>query len=177
MLYGPSVDEIRHILDYCDSVDAVYVLDNSQKNNEPLVLATVGQGRDGKTRRIIYKHFGENIGLCRALNYGMGQACEAGFEWALLMDSDSSFLSDIIGEYLKFIKGNDTKNIAVLSPVHIYDRGRKTGYAGNREVRWAMTSGCFYHVGIFKRVGGFKEELFVDGLDIDYCYKAARGGV
>ena len=176
VLYESSTDEIRNISDYGDSVDVSYVLDNSRENNEDLVFKTIRQ-HGGKTGSIVYKHFDDNIGLCRALNYGMEEAYKNGFDWALLMDSDSSFLTEIVDEYLMFLKDNDAENIAVLSPVHMYDRSRKKGYIGTREVKWAMTSGCFYNVGIFKKLGGFKEELFVDGLDIDYCYKALRGGV
>ena len=39
-----------------------------------------------------------------------------------------------------------------------------------------MTSGCFYNISIFEKIGGFMEELFVDGLDIDYCYRLNRRG-
>lgn len=44
-----------------------------------------------------------------------------------------------------------------------------------KDVSWAMISGRFYNTTIFWKFLGFKEELFVDGLDLDYCYKINRG--
>ena len=74
-------------------------------------------------------------------------------------------------------------------------RGRKAGYflrqlfykvsAGSAlsrcrqvdEVSSAMTSGTVYPVGLFEELGVFMEELFVWGIDCEYCWRAARKGV
>ena len=39
-----------------------------------------------------------------------------------------------------------------------------------------MTSGCLFNCEIFKKQNGFMEELFVDGLDMDYCFKSHEKG-
>ena len=40
-----------------------------------------------------------------------------------------------------------------------------------------MTSGTVYPVGLFEELGVFMEELFVWGIDCEYCWRAARKGV
>lgn len=171
VLYNPSVNEIKHIKDYYYNVDKTIILDNSANsylNQISLIL--------DNTEKLVYKHFSHNIGLCAALNIGMKILNEQGYEWALLMDSDSLFITNIIAIYKDYLSTNTDKHVAVLAPVHIHDRNLDGKFKGKQIVKWAMTSGCLYNIKIFERVAGFKEELFVDGLDIDYCYKIKKFG-
>ena len=39
-----------------------------------------------------------------------------------------------------------------------------------------MTSGWLINIEIFEKQNGFFEELFVDGLDMDYCFKSHENG-
>lgn len=171
VLYNPSIEEIEHINDYCDKVDETIIMDNSKENHFYEIKKYL------KTMDTVeYKHYGKNVGLCVALNEGIMIIKEHGHEWGLLMDADSSFITDIVNVYRKYIRKNMNNNIAILSPVHIFDRKRMEKFSGEREVKWAMTSGCLYNVRKFVEIGGFKEELYVDGLDIDYCYRAREHG-
>lgn len=171
VLYNPTLDEIKHITDYYSLVDETIVLDNSNEDQFVRIEKVIGD-----SKHLIYKWFGENVGLCVALNEGMRIAKERGHKWSLLMDSDSSFITDIISVYKSFLSKNIDNDIAVLSPVHIHDRSYEREFSGTKLVKWAMTSGCLYNIDIFNKIGRFKEELFVDGLDIDYCYKARKNG-
>lgn len=174
VLYEPKPEEYSHICDYYGIVDIVYIIDNSKVDNRRLIEVVLSD-RFGNLGKMQYFHFPENIGLCKALNFGMKCSMETGCDWALLMDADSSFITNIIAVYTEYLK-NIEKNVAVLAPVHIHDRSKAEEYVGEKELKWAMTSGCLYNVSIFEEIGGFKEELFVDGLDIDYCYKAREKG-
>lgn len=172
VLYEPENKDIENIKQYCQKVDLMIILDNSKEDNFQVVNNITAI--DGITT--IYKHFEKNIGLCAALNIGMEIAESHGCEWALIMDDDSSLITDIVDVYEKYISNNESSKIAVLSPVHIYDRGNAHGYIGFRQVDWAMTSGCYYNIKVFQKLGGFFEALFVECLDLDYCYKALENG-
>lgn len=172
VLYEPEIKDIENIKQYCDKVDLMIILDNSKGNNFQ-VVNSVTKIDDDKS---IYKHFDKNIGLCAALNIGMEIAASKGCEWALIMDDDSSLITNVLDVYEKYIAENETENIAVLSPVHIYDRSKAHGYSGYKRLNWAMTSGCYYNIKIFMELGGFFEALFVECLDLDYCYKALEKG-
>lgn len=163
VLFEPNTKEIEHIKDYYAKVDKVIVMDNSSKSFLPALLSIVGTN-------LIYKHFPENIGLSAALNQGMQIAKNNHCSWALVMDSDSSFITDIVDVYCRLLTTIES-NVVVLSPVHIHDRSSLEPYTGCKIVKWAMTSGCLFNVDIFLKMGGFMEELFVDGLDIDFCYR------
>lgn len=176
VLYEPKGKDIENILGYIDNVDKTYIIDNSLENNEKIVKPILFKSLVYNDNKIEYVHFGENIGLCKALNYGMRKAKSAGFEWALIMDEDSSLNTNILSVYREYIEKNDCNNIGVLAPVHLHDRSLERSFEGVRDIPWSMTSGCLYNVNTFFEFNGFKEELFVDGLDIDYCYKICRGG-
>lgn len=171
VLYNPEPQEYYNILSYYDFVDCAIILDNSRESHYTQLRKVF----TNKTPKYTYIHFQENIGFCKALNYGMKIAYERQYKWALLMDADSSFLTNIIDEYRKYLSHLDPQ-IAVLSPVHIHDRSNAAEYTGIRYVKWAMTSGCLYNVEVFHEQGGFMNELFVDGLDIDYCYRVRKAG-
>lgn len=175
VLYEPKNDDLQHICDYYDKVDFAYVIDNSQKNNFEAIkkeICEIGANKE----KLKYYHFPENIGLCRAFNFAVSEAAKIECNWVLLMDSDSSFISDIIEVYKNTLKHIDSNKVAVLSPVHIYDRSSADKYLGIKDVTWAMTSGCLYNIEIFETIGGFMNELFVECLDIDYCYRAHEKG-
>lgn len=176
VLYEPKKKEIENILGYICDVDKTYILDNSLNSNEEVVKSILSKSLEYNDNKVEYVHFGENIGLCKALNYGMRKANSAGFEWALIMDEDSSLNTNILSVYQEYIEKNDCDDVGVLAPVHLYDRSLERAFEGARDIQWSMTSGCFYNVNTFFEFNGFKEELFVDGLDIDYCYKIRRGG-
>ena len=171
VFYNPRVEEIEHILDYYEKTDVTIVLDNSKEDHKEQIFSVIKN--PGK---MLYIHFPYNIGLCAALNKGIEKAKKLGCEWALLMDADSSFITNIIEVYKNYLKEYKDLDIAVLAPMHVFDRSLEKPFIGSREVKWAMTSGCLYNIAIFERIGGFKEELFVDGLDIDYCYRVREVG-
>lgn len=176
VLYEPGNEEIENILDYYDSVDKAYILDNSVESREAIVNDVLLKHNGQVKEKAKYIHFQKNIGLCKALNHGMKLAADEGFEWALIMDADSTFNTNVVNVYKDYIEKNDCSKIGVLAPVHLHDRNLESKFEGQRIVPWAMTSGCFYNISTFEIVNGFKEELFVDGLDIDYCYKIHKDG-
>lgn len=143
-------------------------MDNSKSSN----LHYIEQDYNEKNYK--YFHFPDNIGLCSALNKSMQYAKKDSFKWMVVFDSDSSLITDIISVYKKHM--NDFSNVAVFAPVHIFDRSSNEKFEGTREIKWSMTSGCMFNIEIFLKIGGFMEALFVDGLDVDYCYRAKENG-
>lgn len=169
--YNPSVEEIAHVNDYINDVEEVVIMDNSKNNNFCSIKKYIKN-----YNKIVYRHYVQNVGLCVALNDGLKLINDSGYKWALIMDSDSSFITNIVAVYKKYIQKDNTLDIAVLSPVHVFDRSKEKPFFGVKNLKWAMTSGCLYNLEIFNIIGGFKQELFVDGLDIDYCYRARKNG-
>lgn len=171
VLYNPTQNEVENINTYNRKVDYIIIVDNSDKDNKKFVSGILnGQGN------VEYYSEHKNLGLCKGFNLGVKRLKEKGCEWAILFDADSKIESDIFTIYKNAI--NDYKNIdvAVFAPVHIFDRSNSRAYKGYKEVSWSMTSGWLVNIEIFHKQGGFFEELFVDGLDMDYCFKSHENG-
>lgn len=172
VLYNPTNDEIENINTYKNKVDYTVIIDNSDVNNKNLVNRIVNLSES-----IIYYSKQQNLGLAKAFNIGINVLIENHCEWALLLDADSILENDIIDVYKNAIKYYDnSKDVAIFSPVHMFERSHNKPYLGYRDVDWTMTSGCFYNCDIFKKINGFFEPLFVDGLDMDYCFKSHDNG-
>lgn len=171
VLFNPELSDIRHINTYIGFVDFLIVMDNSPDNNAELLRENIVC-----TTNYDYHSHVENIGLCRALNEGIYRLKEMGYDWVFTFDSDSRFMPNIIEIYKLAIVNKPFENIAVFTPQHTFDRSPKQPYSGFKIVKWAMTSGWLINVHIFLSLGGFFEELFVDDLDIDYCYRARKKG-
>ncbi|WP_281522037.1 glycosyltransferase [Dubosiella newyorkensis] len=172
VLYNPSIQEIENLNIYIEKVDYAVVIDNSNTDNQSLIYKTVSN-----SEKIHYYSEHKNLGLCKGFNIGVNILAKKSCEWALLLDADSKLDPDIISVYKETLNIFKSRNdIAVFSPVHIFDRSKATRYVGYRNVDWSMTSGWLVNIKIFQKQNGFFEGLFVDGLDMDYCYKSHENG-
>lgn len=72
--------EIENILDYYDSVDKAYILDNSVESRDAIVNDVLSKHSRHVKEKAEYIHFNKNIGLCKALNHGMKLVADEGFE-------------------------------------------------------------------------------------------------
>lgn len=177
VLYNPTENEIATINTYKNLVNQTIVIDNSDDSHYEKVNELVGLNSS-----VLYYSEGRNLGLCKALNMGVKQLEKKGCQWVLIFDADSKMESNIVDVYRSVLSDDsninrmNTDNIAILAPVHIFERSRKKPYQGYREIEWAMTSGCLFNSEIFNKEKGFMEALFVDGLDIDYCFRIQESG-
>lgn len=171
VLYNPTEDEIQNINVYKNMVDYTAIIDNSDADHKQLVNSIVGL-----TNSIIYYSKHRNLGLAKGFNIGVDLLIEQGCKWALLLDADSKLSTDLLSVYKTAIDTYLGEHIAIFSPVHVFDRSSNRPYKGYRNIDWTMTSGCLYNCDIFKKQNGFFEELFVDGIDMDYCYKSQENG-
>lgn len=171
VLYNPTLMEIENINSYIDKVDYAIIVDNSDTDNSDKVFSIID-----RSKKIDYYTEKKNLGLCKGLNLGIEKLKERGCEWAILFDADSKIGSDIFAIYNNAIHDYKNDEVAVFAPVHIFDRSNNGAYKGYKEVSWSMTSGWLVNIAIFEKQGGFFEELFVDGLDMDYCFKSHENG-
>ena len=186
VLYEPTKERILNLKQYAQYIDYLLILDNSSSSNFTLIKDVLpsaseilGNKHQSRTEELNSKYhylfFGRNLGLCKALNIGIN-LLKNRFCWVLIMDDDSSFATNIVDIFKSFIRKQDTDNVAVLAPIHLFDRSKEKTSTGFERISWAMTSGCLYNINVFIKLGGFDNRLFLDCLDIDYCYKANQSG-
>ena len=161
--YNPTNKEKENINSYIKYVDKLYIVDNSEKENT-----------FENNKKIHYVFNGENLGIAKALNIGADLALKEKYDWLLTMDQDTSFKNNDVKKIFEYIKNNDMKNIGIVSPwhdtkLHIQKPKEEIDYPID-----VMTSGNFLNLKIFKKIGGFKDEYFIDGVDIEYCLRLKK---
>ena len=161
--YNPTNKEKENINSYIKYVDKLYIVDNSEKENA-----------FKNNKKIHYVFNGENLGIAKALNIGADLALKEKYDWLLTMDQDTSFKNDDVKKIFEYIKNNDMKNIGIVSPwhdtkLHIQKPKEEIDYPID-----VMTSGNFLNLKILKKIGGFKDEYFIDGVDIEYCLRLKK---
>ena len=158
--YNPTKENIDNISSYIKLVDKVYVVDNSSEDNKEMLP---------NNKKIVYIANNENLGVATALNIAAKQAVKDDFEWLLTMDQDSKFNGDNLEKMINYILMHDCKNIGLISPWHVIKTGVKKPDKDIEDVVEVMTSGNIINLKAYEKIGGYKDWLFIDGIDFDYC--------
>jgi rhamnosyltransferase len=119
-----------------------------------------------------------NQGIAASLNKGITIASQAGYDWVLTLDDDTTVAPDMVETLIAWwsrLAGEAVKSIAVMGmsardPYHGQAASRS---AGSRqafvEKRHLVTSGCLMSLEAYRAIGPFREEFFIDWVDYDYC--------
>ena len=117
-----------------------------------------------------------NLGIAAALNQLCRKALELGCEWLVTLDQDSVIQPGMLKELARY---TDQPDLAIICP-RIEDRnlGRQhtRHTSGTEYVSHAITAGNLVRLSAWEAVGGFTEELFIDGVDFDFCLKLRENG-
>ena len=170
VLYHPKKKDLNNILSYLPLVDKLYIYDNSEniKTNIPF------EDHD----KIIYISDSENKGLSFQLNQACILAIADGFEFLLTMDQDSYFMNENLIQYFDDIKNYSNKDKVGIFGLE-YSSDSKTAIPQNifhKEVEFLITSGSILNLRNYKKIGGFDENLFIDGVDYDFCFATLKMG-
>ena len=167
-LYNPSDKDIKNISSYINDIDVLYVIDNTEgESNEK---------RLPKNDKIKYYFKNENVGVATALNDAARLAIKDKYNWLLTMDQDTTFKKGVIPKMKEVIMSTDTSKIGIVTPWHktkLIDKKPDTEFDDPHDV---MTSGNLVNLAIWKKLGGFKDWLFIDGIDIEYCMNLHKNG-
>jgi rhamnosyltransferase len=171
LLYHPKKKDLNNILSYLPLVNKVYIFDNSEniETNIPFEDAD----------KIIYIADFENKGLSFRLNQACNLAIADGFDFLLTMDQDSYFINENLIQYFYDIKNySDKDTVGSFGLEHSSES--KIGNPKNiyhKEVAFLITSGSVINLNNIKKIGGFDENLFIDGVDYDFCFATLKMGL
>lgn len=167
-LYNPNKDNISNINNYIDSIDKLYVFDNTDnKTNEKLLP---------KNKKIVYISEKENKGIAYSMNVCARNAIKDGYKYLLTMDQDSRMNSDIIVKMLEFLETTKEEKIGLISPYQDIDSKEILADVEYEDQIEMMTSGNIINLDAYKEIDGFKDWLFIDCVDTDYCMNLHRHG-
>lgn len=168
ILYNPKKEDISNISTYANKVKKIYVFDNTEGNSNESFFKDI--------ENISYFWDNENKGISIRLNEACQKAIDEDFEYLMTMDQDSSFLEENIDRYFtEILDFKEKEKVAVYGLEYsVNDINDKT--LTYHEVDHLITSASVLNLKLFHDIGGFDENLFIDGVDIDYCYAALSKG-
>ena len=172
VLFNPDIKRLKENIDaVIVQCTHVYLVDNGSGNIDE-VLELLKKYKKSKISVICNA---KNHGIAKALNQLASAAQKDGYEWLLTLDQDSVSPCNIIEEFEKYITYQD---IGILCPV-IYDRNKGEeikAKEGSIEIDECITSGSLLNIKAWNKIGGFDENLFIDGVDFDICYRLKKNG-
>lgn len=157
-LYNSSPGVTQNIQTYINQIDKLYVVDNSDSPDSAVIEAL------GKFPNIYYISNEGNLGIAFALNMAASKALQEGYRFLLTMDDDSQAPIDLIERMLHFLQDQDYSSIGILSVNHSITKS-EVSFAS---VLYTMTSGNLLNLEIYKLVGPFCDDLFIDHVDHEY---------
>ena len=162
-------------------VEKLVIVDNGSNKETIDVLKEIEKNNNHV--EVIYNE--NNLGIGKALNQGVEVAIKNNFQWVLTMDNDSeattSMVEIMINTYNKAIN-DGRKNIVSIFPTYIekgfYDSDltekSKDDLNKYEDVECEMTSGTLLRTDIFKNIGVFREDYFIDYVDHEYCLRMLK---
>lgn len=172
--YNPDLNQAKKAIStYKSSVGKVIIIDNS---NIPLTTENSHAFRGDES--ILYYSLGSNEGIALALNKGMEVALELGYKYALTMDQDSSASIDMVKKLYSVAQtlNKERNNYAIFAaqPDTPQRKPRKT--TGLSLIDSAITSGNLVLLDAYKRINGFRNDLFIDYVDCWFSLSLRQAG-
>lgn len=173
VLYNPTIEQVKNKSNTLKNISTIFI-DNSESPFSGFDL-------NENFLNFHYIHNEANIGIAAAHNKGIKIAKTLyKADYVLLLDQDSDPGPSFIHNSLKDIQLAKDLNFAVIAPQLVnlknlvkYKLDLKRNVKQNFKIaNKSSSSGSLIPVKAFNAVGDFKESLFIDLVDSEWCWRA-----
>ena len=184
--YNPDIARLRQVVSaVAAQVSQIMIFDNASADNQ-----SIGPELDrfAAAGAHVERSF-VNVGLAAAMNAAAVVAIKDGFEYLLLLDQDSIIDSGMVsilknaceelaahqligavGPQFRDLRTNHVAPFVKIGfPVSKKMRG---GPAELIECDFLISSGSLIPIGSLKKIGPMDERLFIDNVDLEWCFRA-----
>jgi len=177
--YHPDAEFAATVSCISEQVGAIVIVDNGSAPAELAMLREIAV--DPAVALVLNS---ENLGLARALNMGIQRASALGYRWTLLLDQDSRIERDMVKTLIAVHKSFPDKERLAIIGSGFRERHRRSRKAAKfescgeqwDEVDTVITSGSLLSLEAYSKIGPFREDFFIDCVDIEYCARARANG-
>lgn len=178
--YNPDINQLkRSISSLLLQVEEVVIVNNSDYEIEV----------SGISERIIIVENGHNLGIATAQNIGTDLAISRGAKYIVQSDQDSIFPEKMVTMLLSTFNSLIVKgvNVGIVCPNHydssnfdFYKRESSTisriKFENARIVSETLSSGSLLSKEMIEECGKLNDDLFIDIVDWEYCWRARDKG-
>jgi len=187
--YRPDVALLRRaIAAIAPQVGGVVLVDNATRCDAFDAIAAELMSEGGR----VLRNPG-NLGLAAGFNAGIDAAREAGFGHVLLLDQDSVAEPSMVETLLDSLASlSRQQKVAAVGAQFVDPRNGvvgpfvRIGFPFNRKLPggpgesvpcdFLISSGSLVPLHVIDDVGAMDEDLFIDNVDMDWCFRARRAG-
>lgn len=163
-MYNSDNEVIERIGTYINQVTILFIVDNSEVPDN-ILLSKI----KSLYTNVCYINNGGNKGIASALNAAALAAVDNNFSYLLMMDDDSEASDSLVRELVSVAAG---ANVGIVSP----QSDAADTSSGVAEVLTTITSGSILKLNAYVHVGPFMNELFIDWVDHEYCFRLQKYG-
>jgi rhamnosyltransferase len=187
--YNPELALFARMLDsVAPQVEGVAVIDNGSGNAPDVGNVAAAAGAQFLANQ-------QNVGIAAAQNQGLDLASATGFSHVLLLDQDTVLSPGVVNDLSAQLQALERGHggVAAIGPAYFeMHSGRQTrayraggprlsrlSLAGKAEPiasDFIIASGSLIPVAVIAKVGRFNEDLFIDLVDVDWCFRARAAG-
>lgn len=194
VLYFPDAALLERLLNAIEGkVALICIVDNTPEGGYSSAQKILAQS---KNANVVYRALGDNYGIAKAQNLGVQLAIDNNCDHVVFFDQDSAPSSDMIGvlfleEQSLLLQGF---NIGAVGPAYLdektgtYSKVIRFGhfFSRSRNIRpydvrpiqadFLIASGSLVRMDVLKKVGLMREDLFIDGVDVEWVLRATHFG-
>lgn len=175
--YNPDDAFWNRVAIILSQVDSVVIVDNNSSRG----LLDICEGSLLPNCFIIQN--AENAGVARALNQGFQWAMDRGYAWGVTFDQDTLASESLLSTFNEIYENIENKDkIGIIGANFLDGLGRileKPRLDQNNiyfEIDCVITSGSLMPVAVYNEVGTFRDDYFIDFVDIEYCLRVLSKG-
>lgn len=189
--YNPENERLRDALFSLENNNLhILVIDNSLADHISNEISNICSAFKNCT----YVPLNENTGIANAQNKGIAIALENGYKNIILSDQDTIYPNNFLHDMLKELEELQKKGerVAAIGPAY-WDKNKpnikpsfeiyKSGSIkkifkenGTIKVSQLIASGMLIPTATIKEIGGMASELFIDWVDLEWCWRAINAG-
>lgn len=175
--YNPDKDFGKRLAVIKPQVDRIIIVDNGSNTSIHEIL----NGFISGDIDIIENKL--NMGIAVALNQGVKKAMQLGFAWVLTLDQDTEIDPDMVSHLVSILSDYPDKGALGIigsnarskhSERLFIDCGRQSKEF--IELKTIITSGSLMSLSAYEKAGPFREDFFIEGVDLEYCLRLRRHG-
>jgi len=187
--YNPDIDLLTRALEsVAPQVQGLIVVDNASANAEDV-------RRLAGTAPAQFIDNTSNLGIAAAQNQGLAFAQSGDFTHILLLDQDTLLAPGMVADLAKNLRVLEAEQgeVAAIGPAYyeLNSQRQTRAYRAHglrlsrislaSEARpvasdFIIASGSLIPLAILEKVGRFREDLFIDLVDVEWCFRARAAG-
>jgi rhamnosyltransferase len=156
-------------------VDTIIYSDNGSNAETEKLLKDL----QSKHENIVCLWNGGNLGIATALNRGVVEARRRGAEWVMTLDHDSVPEKDMALKMFRaygILSETEKEAVGILCPNFMLVKGPCYANTLPRFIATTITSGQLVKISLFDKIGGYEDDLFVECVDHEFCFRALAHG-